>query len=87
MFAIIRGVNSGVHAGTVVSHQGTEVTLKDSRRLWYWEAKGGVALSGLSQLGLKKGKIDTLVPNLTVLDACEIIECSETARNSILNHE
>ena len=85
-YCIIRGVNSGVHAGTVAEHIGTEVLLHDSRRLWYWVANGGVALSGLSQLGLKEGKIDVNVPNLRVLDACEIIECSDLAAMSISNY-
>lgn len=33
---IIRGDRSGVEFGTLVAHDGQEVTLHNARRIWYW---------------------------------------------------
>lgn len=42
---IIRGDRSGVEFGTLVAQEGQEVTLKNARRIWYWE--GAASLSQL----------------------------------------
>lgn len=36
-YVIIRTYSAGVHAGYLESRNGKEVTLKNSRRLWYWD--------------------------------------------------
>lgn len=33
---IVRTYSAGVHVGELVSHKGTEVTLKNARRIWKW---------------------------------------------------
>lgn len=33
---IVRGDRSGVFFGTLTKKEGTEVTLEQCRRLWYW---------------------------------------------------
>ena len=86
MYCIIRGINSGVHAGELLERTGKEVKIGNARRLWYWKSNGGVALNGLSQLGLKEGKIDNTVPEMWVLDAIEVIPCSPIAQKSIANY-
>ena len=82
---IVRARDAGVHYGKLVSYEGRTVELIDSRRLWQWTAKEGLALSGVAIHGINasKSKIDTLVANITILDACEIITCSEVAAKSI----
>jgi len=83
-YVIARCYSAGVHAGEVVSADGENVILKDSRRLWSWKAKDGVALSGVAQNGLKsEGKVDTLNPLIALTGVCELIPCSLTARESI----
>ena len=83
-YVIARCYSAGVHAGEVVSADGENVILKDSRRLWSWKAKDGVALSGVAQNGLKsEGKVDTLNPLIALMGVCELIPCSLTARESI----
>lgn len=83
-YVIARCYSAGVHAGEVVSADGENVILKDSRRLWSWKAKDGVALSGVAQNGLKsEGKVDTLNPEIALTGVCELIPCSLTARESI----
>ena len=83
-YVIARCYAAGVHAGEVVSVDGENVILKDSRRLWSWKAKDGVALSGVAQNGLKsEGKVDTLNPEIALMGVCELIPCSAKARESI----
>ena len=83
-YVIARCYSAGVHAGEVVSADGENVILKDSRRLWSWKAKDGVALSGVAQNGLKsEGKVDTLNPEIALSGVCELIPCSVKARESI----
>ena len=48
-YVICRCYSAGVHAGELVSQNGDQVVLKNSRRLWSWTANGGVALSGLER--------------------------------------
>lgn len=83
-YVIARCYSAGVHAGEVVSADGENVILKDSRRLWSWKAKDGVALSGVAQNGVESGgKIDTMNPEIALTGVCELIPCSSKARESI----
>ena len=83
-YVIARCYAAGVHAGVVVSVDGENVILADSRRLWSWKAKDGVALSGVAQNGLKsEGKVDTLNPEIALTGVCELIPCSVKAQESI----
>ncbi len=82
-YVILRCYSAGVHAGWLVSQTGDQAVLRDSRRLWSWTAEAGVALSGLSQHGLKGGKVDTLVPQIALTGVIETIPCSDHARETI----
>lgn len=82
-YSIIRCSGAGVHAGVVVSIDRDVVVLKDSTRLWSWEAKDGVALSGVAQHGFKGGKKDTVNPLIYLTGVCEIIPCSDKAEKSL----
>jgi len=83
-YCIIRCRNAGVHAGYVKHHSGQEVTLLKSRRLWRWH---GRTLSGLAIEGTTNEshcKYAPEVPEITVLDACEIIPCTDQGKKSII---
>jgi hypothetical protein len=82
---IVRARDAGVHYGKLVGYEGRTVWLTDSRRLWSWAANSGIALSGVAMTGVNKSKskVDVVVPNITILDACEIIDCSDAAIKSI----
>lgn len=84
-YVIFRGTGAGVHAGELVSRNGTEVVLRNSRRLWYW--KGAASLSELSQSGVKypeECKFGVVVVgDATLLGACEILPVTQEARASI----
>jgi hypothetical protein len=84
-YVICRCYSAGVHAGVLVSQVGDVAVLKDSRRLWSWAAKEGVALSGVAQHGIKKdkSKIDTLNPLIRLTGVIETIPASQTAQDSI----
>lgn len=86
-FVICRCSAAGVHAGELVALDGDKAILKDSRRLWYWKAKSGLALSGVAQHGVaNESKVDALNPEIALTGVCEVIPCMEAARDSILNH-
>lgn len=81
---IVRGNRSGVFYGTLEEKNGTEVTLKDCRRLWYWE--GAASISQLAVSGTtkpKECKFTLTVPDIIITDAIEIIPCSKDAKKSI----
>ena len=83
-YVIARCYSAGVHAVTVDSVDGETVILKDSRRLWSWKAKDGVALSGVAQTGVQSGcKIDVANPEIYLTGVCELIPCSSVAKESI----
>lgn len=84
-YVIARCYAAGVHAGEVVSVDGENVVLKDSRRLWSWKAKDGVALSGVAQTGLKDGssKVDVVNPEIYLTGVCELIPTTDQVRESI----
>lgn len=81
---IIRGDRSGVEFGELVEQNGSEVTLKNARRLWYWN--GAASLSQLAMDGTKRPqdcKFTVTVNSITILDAVEIILCTDKAIKSI----
>lgn len=81
---IIRGDRSGVFFGVIEAREGREVTIRNCRRLWYWD--GAASLSQLALEGTKKPggcQFTVTVPEITVLDAIELIPCSDEAVRSI----
>ncbi len=83
-YVIARCYAAGVHAGEVVSVDGENVILRNSRRLWAWKAKDGVALSGVAQAGLKDGsKLDVLNPEIYLSGVCELIPCATGVKELI----
>lgn len=83
-YYIVRCNRAGVFAGEIEKREGQEVTLRNCRRLWYWD--GACSISELATNGTKepkKCKFTVKVDRLEVLEAIEIIECTEKARKSI----
>lgn len=84
MYVIVRGDRSGVFAGTLVSQDGRTVTLKDCRRLWYWD--GAASISQIANEGVKnprRSKFTVTVDSIVILDAIEIIPTTATAEANI----
>jgi hypothetical protein len=84
-YVIARCYSAGVHAGEVSSVDGENAILKNSRRLWSWKAKDGVALSGLAQNGPKSGecKIDVINPEIYLTGVCELIPVAAGVKDAI----
>lgn len=81
---IIRGDRSGVFFGELASKEGTEVELKNCRRLWYWE--GAASISQLALDGVKRPdncKFTVTIKTIIITDVIEIIPCTEKAIESI----
>lgn len=81
---IIRGYRSGVEFGELVAQNGREVTLRNARRIWYWD--GAASLSQLAKDGTTNPsncKFTVTVDSIVILDAIEIIPCTNKAIKSI----
>lgn len=81
---IVRGDRSGVFYGEIKERNGKEVSMKNVRRLWYWD--GAASISQLAQEGTVRPnncKFTVTVDEVLILDAIEIDKCSEKAIKSI----
>lgn len=81
---VVRGTNSGVFFGTLAERNGQEVRLTDVRRLWYWD--GAASDFQLAAEGVKAPddcKFTMVIDELEVLDAIEILPCTEEAIRSL----
>lgn len=81
---IVRTYSAGVFAGVLKSRKGQEVVLGNARRLYYWS--GAASLSQLSVDGVSKPeecKFPVAVPEVTLLQAIEILPLSNKAKASI----
>jgi hypothetical protein len=70
---LIRTYSAGVHIGTLKSREGREVVLLNARRLYSWQGAftlNAVATQGVSRSG---SRISKPVPEITLLEAIEII--------------
>ena len=81
---LIRGDRSGVFFGTLAAKDGQEVKLEKCRRLWYWD--GAASISQLAVDGTttpSNCKFTVTVDEIEILDAIEIIPCTDKAIESI----
>lgn len=83
MKVIIRADRSGAFFGELASRNGREVELKDARRIWCWY--GATTLSQVANSGLdqKKSRVCEPVKSILILDAIEVIPCTEAAIENI----
>lgn len=83
-YCIVRTYSAGVFAGYVESRNGKEATLRQARRIWYWD--GAASLSQLAMEGTSKPencKFPCEVDSVTLTEVIEIIPATEKARQSI----
>lgn len=70
---LVRGVQSGVYFGELVSQEKQEVEMKNVRNLWCW-------------FGAKKPndcRFSNKVDSIILTDICEIVPCSDKAIKNI----
>lgn len=81
---IVRADRAGVFFGEIESRTGSEVTMRNVRRIWWW-----AGANSLSQLavdgtqGPKECKFTVTVESMTILGVIEIIPCTDRATKSI----
>jgi len=83
-YCIVRTYSAGVFAGYIESRNGQEVIMRDARRIWYWD--GAASLSQLAMEGTSKPqncKFPVAVDRVELLNAIEILDCTEKAKLSI----
>ncbi len=83
-YVIVRTQSAGVFSGELESRKGQEVVLLNARRLWYWD--GAASLSQLATTGTSKPgncKFPCEVARVELLQAIEILDVTDTARESI----
>lgn len=83
-YVIVRTYSAGVFAGYLESRTGKEVVMRNARRIWHWE--GSATLSQLAMEGTSKPencKFPCEVDRVELLDAIEILDCTEKAKESI----
>uniref|UniRef100_A0A6H1ZCT7 DUF6948 domain-containing protein n=1 Tax=viral metagenome TaxID=1070528 RepID=A0A6H1ZCT7_9ZZZZ len=83
-YCIVRTYSAGVFAGYVESRNGQEIVMRNARRIFYWD--GAASLSQLAMSGTSKPqscKFPEAVNRVELLQAIEILDCTETAKKSI----
>lgn len=83
-YVICRTYSAGVFAGYLESRTGQEVVMRNARRIWSWS--GAATLSQLAEEGTSnpdKCKFPQAVDRVELLQAIEILDCTQKAKNSI----
>ena len=83
-YCIVRTQSAGVYAGFVESRKGQEVVMRQARRIWYWS--GAASLSQLANDGSSnpdKCQFPCVVDRVELLQAIEILDCSQKAKECI----
>ena len=83
-YAIVRSRDHGVIAGYIYSYKDREVTVINSRRVWYF--KGCQTLEEFAKYGttnISDCKIAPSVERTIMLEACGIIYANEVCRKQI----
>lgn len=83
-YCMVRTYSAGVFAGYIEKREGKEVTLRNARRMWYWD--GAASLSQLATDGTSKPencKFPCAVDSVTLTEVIEIIPITENAKKSI----
>ena len=81
---IIRADRAGVFYGELAERNGSEVKMKNVRRLWYWD--GAASISQLAVDGTtapNNCKFTLYVPEMEILGVIEVIPCTDKAIASI----
>lgn len=83
-YCMVRTFSAGVFAGYLESREGKEATLRNARRIWYWD--GAASLSQLATDGTSKPencKFPCPVDRVTLTEVIEIIPITKRAKKSI----
>jgi len=82
-FVVVRTYSAGVHVGTLASRKGTEVVLRDARRLWRWN--GANTLHEVALLGVSETytRLSEPVSEIVLTEAIEVLTASKDAEANL----
>lgn len=83
-FVLVRTKSAGVHFGILHGRVGSEVTLRNARRVYYWS--GAFTLSEMAVSGVSRPdecKFSITVSEILLLEAIEIIPLSQCAKDNL----
>ena len=81
---LVRGIQSGVYFGELVSRDKQEVKMKNVRNLWKWS--GSNTLLDLAENGATNTsgcRFSNKVGSIILTDICELVPCSDKAIKNI----
>lgn len=81
-YVIVRTYSAGVHFGRLISRNGREVKLSESRRVHYWT--GALSCSELATRGPGQGSKICDPVDIELTEAIEIIQCAPEAAQAIV---
>ena len=83
-YYIVRTREAGVFYGEIKERSSEEITMKNVRKLWYWE--GACAVEQIAVAGVakpEKCKFTVVVDEMIIANPIQIIPCSEKSKKSI----
>lgn len=81
---IVRCNRAGVYYGEIASQDGQRVEMRNVRNIWYWN--GAASIMQLATDGVSKPKdckFSVVVESMVLLEAIQIIPCTDKAVESI----
>lgn len=82
--SIVRADRAGVFFGEVVERNGSEVKMRNVRKVWYWD--GAAAVEQLAVYGTSKPtlcKITVEVSEMEITGVIQIIPCTEKSQKCL----
>ncbi len=83
-YKLVRTYSAGVFAGYIESRNGSELVMRNARRIWYWS--GAASLSQLAMEGTSDPdscKFPCEVDRVELFNVIEILDVTEKAKKSI----
>jgi hypothetical protein len=85
-YFIVRADRAGVFFGKIKSKTLHEVVMTDVRKIYYWD--GASAVEQISQDGVNdNSKLTIVVPEMTIANPIQVIECSQKAIENLKSHK
>ena len=83
-YVLVRTYSAGIWAGNLAKKEKNEVCLTSARRLWRWQCKKSISLSGVAKYGIDydESKIAPAL-DLVWVEATEIILLKSEIENNI----
>jgi hypothetical protein len=86
-YFIVRADRAGVFFGKIKETKSNEsIVMTDVRKIFYWY--GACAVEQISQDGVNgNSKLTVVVPEMTIANPIQVIECSEKAIDNLKSHK